>query len=131
MSKQRADIDFDQQFEQLNPKKFKPKAEQGSQTWPPIAKEEIRQVAEATGFTSRESTPITNTITGTTKRRVHRTGRNEQFNTKVEGAVKQGFYAIAEQQDWVLGETLQYALEALREKLQVKDAQSSTSTTTT
>ena len=70
-------------------------------------------MAEQTGFTSREG------------RRIHRTGRSEQLNLKVRQIDKQTLYELADQKGWVLGETFQHALEALRRELARQDPQTS------
>lgn len=74
------------------------------------APEAVRVVTEARGFHSREPGPKR-------QRRTYRTGRNVQFNVKASQEVVDAFYAISEQNGWVLGETMEHALEALKEKL--------------
>jgi hypothetical protein len=70
--------------------------------------EEVRAVSEAARFPSRE---------GARTRRTYRTGRNMQFNVKASQAVIDQFYEISNKKGWVLGETLEHALAALKEKL--------------
>ena len=69
----------------------------------------VRRISEASAFPSRQSPdrPL----------RRRRTGRNIQLNIKVSQATADELYRLADEQDWVLGETLEYALEALRAKL--------------
>ena len=110
MSKQRAEIGFDSNLETLDPKEWETPKGKGSPIHPDIPKEEIRKVAEQSGFTSREG------------RRIHRTGRSEQLNLKVRHSDKQALYDICDQKGWVLGETFQYALEALQRDLKRKSA---------
>lgn len=81
----------------------KPAAEQP----PPEA---VRAVAEGARFQSRE--PAT-----TRQQRRYRTGRNIQLNTKVTVSTRDGFYEISDRYNWVLGETLERALAALRREL--------------
>lgn len=75
--------------------------------------EEVRQVSESASFKSREPEP---------KRRAreprrYRTGRNTQFSIKADPDVIEQFYAIADAQKWVLGETLERAVEALKKEV--------------
>ena len=51
------------------------------------------------------------------KPRVYRTGHSEQFTIKAAPAVVEEFYAIAEREGWVLGETLERAVAALNREL--------------
>ena len=84
-----------------------PKAEQ-----PPL--EAVRAIAEGAKFQSREpSTPAKQR-----HQRRYRTGRNIQLNTKVTMSTRDGFYEISDRYNWVLGETLERALEALRRELE-------------
>ena len=127
MKKQRADIGFGDELENLDPKEFQTPSGQGSSTAPLVPKEEVQTVAEQTGFTSREATPVQNQVTATQrKRRTYRTGRNEQFNMKVRANVKKTFLDITDQKQWVLGETLEYALAALQEKLEREEGAQTT-----
>lgn len=86
-------------------------------------KDQIRGVAERKGFTSREpelqapppTPPVL--VSAEIPRRRYTTGRNRQLNMKVtEGALRR-FYAIADAQQWVLGETFEHAVTALECKL--------------
>jgi hypothetical protein len=49
--------------------------------------------------------------------RRYRTGRNVQFNVKALKETVDAFYAVSEAQGWVLGYTLQRAIEALQSEL--------------
>jgi hypothetical protein len=77
----------------------------------------VRAVAAAANFHSREAAPQ---LSATAKRepRRHRTGRNVQFNVKASKETVDAFYAISDRQGWVLGETLEHALQALRRTLE-------------
>ncbi len=77
------------------------------------APEQVRAVAEAAQFRSREQ-PV-----APPKRvqRRHRTGRNVQFNVKASQETVDAFYAISDAKGWVLGETLEHALAALKREL--------------
>lgn len=79
---------------------------------PPVDSQSLKSIgdiANNAGFPSRQ--------TPRQKRRVYRTGRTEQLNTKVTPDVRARFEAIADRQSWVMGETLENALIALEEKL--------------
>jgi hypothetical protein len=85
--------------------------------------EQVRAVAEAARFPSREATIREEklpTVQKPAKRapRYHRTGRNVQFNVKALQETVDAFYAVTESQPgWVLGYTLQRAIEALKREL--------------
>jgi len=72
--------------------------------------EQVRAVAEAAQFRSREQ-PAKRV------QRRHRTGRNVQFNVKASQETIDAFYAISDAKGWVLGETLEHALAALKREL--------------
>lgn len=76
--------------------------------------EAVRAVAEAVKFQSREpvQTPMPR------QQRRYRTGRNIQLNTKVTMSTRDGFYEISDRYNWVLGETLERALQALKRELE-------------
>ena len=76
--------------------------------------EQVKAVAEAARFRSREppAAPAAKRVP-----RRHRTGRNVQFNMKASQEAVDIFYAISDQQRWVLGETLEHALAALQREL--------------
>ena len=80
------------------------------------APEKVREISEAARFPSRESPPPK---AGKPKRarRQYRTGRNVQLNVKAAQSTIDALYAISDQQGWVLGETLDRALAALRHEL--------------
>jgi hypothetical protein len=84
------------------------------------AAEQVRVVAEAAHFRSRE--PATAKPQSKPKRaaRRYRTGRNVQFNIKALQETVDTFYAITDAQKWVLGYTLQRAIEALQRELSGK-----------
>jgi hypothetical protein len=79
--------------------------------------EQVKAVAEAARFRSREpAAPATPTPPKRAPRR-YRTGRNVQFNMKASQEAVDAFYAISDKQGWVLGETLEHALAALQREL--------------
>jgi hypothetical protein len=83
------------------------------QPTPATRTEQVRGIAEKAGFRSREPVPPPE------KRelRRYRTGRNQQLNLKVRAEDAAAFYAIADAQGWVLGETFAQAIEALQQRI--------------
>ena len=85
----------------------------------PAAKaEQVRAVSETAQFQSRE--PRREQPHATTSKREprrYRTGRNIQLNIKARADAIETFYAIADQHGWVLGETFERAIDALRREL--------------
>jgi hypothetical protein len=85
----------------------------------------VRQVAEAAGFRSREPShaaaatrhPAAPAAAGKREPRRYRTGRNQQLNIKATPEAIESFYAVAERQGWVLGETFERAIAALLREL--------------
>jgi|SRR5579871_951181 len=97
---------------------------------PPI--EAVRALSEAVNFPSREALPpppppaamppdpaLAADLRPELPR--HRTGRNVQLNLKVKHETVVRFYNIAKREGWVLGETLEHAVEALEEALARKN----------
>lgn len=96
--------------------------------------EKVREVAEAANFHSREPKeakpkaarpaaavrPAAPAEPEAPKRkpRYHRTGRTVQFNCRTTQECSDGMYAIADQQGWLVGETLERAYAALRRELE-------------
>jgi len=76
--------------------------------------EAVRAVAEGARFQSREPVKAARQR----QQRRYRTGRNIQLNTKVTTTTRDGFYEISDRYNWVLGETLERALQALRRELE-------------
>jgi hypothetical protein len=77
-------------------------------------REAVRAVAEGARFQSREPVKPAKQR----QQRRYRTGRNIQLNTKVTMSTRDGFYEISDRYNWVLGETLERALQALRRELE-------------
>jgi hypothetical protein len=88
----------------------------------------VRAITEAANFRSREPVrtlpanpaPASSTTDASGRRRqprIHRTGRNVQFNVKASQETIDAFYRISDAQKWVLGETLERALAALEREL--------------
>ncbi len=85
----------------------------------PVARpEQVRAVSEAAQFQSREPRREPS-LTETSRRepRRYRTGRNIQLNIKARADAIEAFYAIADEHGWVLGETFERAIDALRREL--------------
>ena len=82
----------------------------------PAQEAQTRQVAEATGFRSREAGQGARPAPAEPARplRRRRTGRNAQFNLKARPETIQSFCAVADARGWGLGETLEYAVALLQ-----------------
>src|SRR5580704_11856942 len=79
--------------------------------------EQVRVVAEAAQFRSREATAPKTEMQSKRSARQYRTGRNVQFNVKALKETVDAFYAVTDAQGWVLGYTLERAIEALQREL--------------
>ena len=79
--------------------------------------EKVRAVAEAAQFRSREGSPAKPATESKRAARRYRTGRNVQFNVKALKETVDAFYAVSEAEGWVLGYTLERAMEALQREL--------------
>src|SRR5262249_29877794 len=113
---ERASI-FDNSLDDLSAFTTKPKSDQ-----PQTPPEAVRAVAEKVQFRSREPIAVTAPKNDRARedRRVYRPGRNCQLNIKVSAETEAAFYALADQQGWVLGETLERAVAALQKELAAK-----------
>jgi hypothetical protein len=122
MSTERASV-FDQGPD-IDISGFKPR----TAAKPAAQPDQVKAISEAANFVSREparSTPpaparAEKTITREAKKepilrepRRHRTGRNIQLNIKARAETIERFYAIADHNGWVLGETFERAIAAL------------------
>lgn len=107
MSTERASIFGDD----LDLSEFKPK--------PPARAEEVREVAEKAGFSSREPAPPPSPAQEPVRReqRRYRTGRNVQLNLKVRQEDMDSFYQLADQEGVVLGEAFARAVAAWKRSL--------------
>ena len=114
MSRERSSI-FDD-ADELDVSGFAPKSAPAPDAMPP---ERVRAVAEASRFPSREAKASQPAAPAPAKRepRRYRTGRTQQFNCRTTQACFDGMYAIADEQGWKIGETLEHALAALRREL--------------
>ena len=111
MARERADLGFANALNEFDPAEWQPKLEQTARQKP--EKTASRLVAEASGFKSREATKTERAGEGSVVPRRRRTGRNAQFNLKARPDTIEAFCAVADQQGWGLGETLEKAVELL------------------
>ena len=81
---------------------------------PPV--DQVRTVTEAARFPSRQAPAAPEPR----KPRRWRTGRTAQFNCRITPEAFAAFYAIADQQNWTVGATVENALAALEEKLRAQ-----------
>lgn len=130
--KERADLGFDDELDGFDPADWTPKARAKPE---PETREKARELAEATGFRSREPAkpseaprpaetpkPAKAKPAGqggepdpAPKRlRRRRTGRNAQLNIKTTPETIEAFCSIADARGWGLGETLEHALLLLQ-----------------
>lgn len=110
MSNKRADLGFGDELSSFDPAEW----ETTKETKPKKKNRAVsKAAADASGFSSRE--PVTKTKPKKVRRR-RITGRNQQFNIKTTAETIDAFYAIADSQNWGLGETLEKAVELLEKK---------------
>jgi hypothetical protein len=114
MSKPRASIFEESGSQEIDVASFAPKTSIDSKAPKP---EQVRAVAQAAKFVSREATAVTPEAQAKRAARRYRTGRNVQFNVKALQGTVDAFYSVTEAQGWVLGYTLQRAIEALQREL--------------
>jgi len=91
-----------------------------------VSPDTVRAVSEASSFRSREPVPAAKPAdkkpdSSSREPRRYRTGRNVQLNLKVRAETLASFYALADKQGWVLGETLEKAVTALSKEIAAKD----------
>lgn len=111
MANERASIFGDDQDLDLGD--FKPKQPEP----PAVRREDVRTVSEGADFRSREPQPPAPPKPEKREPRRYRTGRNQQLNIKARAEAIEAFYQITDQQGWVLGETFERAIEALKREL--------------
>lgn len=110
MSKERADLGFGDELESFDPAAWtQPKQAAKRGRAPTPQPEQTKELAEASGFRSREAQPAPKPR----QQRRRRTGRNAQFNIKAKPETIEAFCAIADAQGWGIGETLEKAVELL------------------
>lgn len=115
MTNGRASI-FDEGADQdLDLTGFEPKKARAER--PAESPEKVRALSEANHFPSRAPATKPQPPNPPPLRRGRRTGRNMQLNIKATQETVDLFYRITDAQGWVLGETLERALEALDREL--------------
>jgi hypothetical protein len=77
----------------------------------PVEKEEVDRIAAENNFPSRQAPRMAKEPKR--KPRIHRTGRNQQFNAKATPETIQRFYKAADDRRVPLGELLKQALDSL------------------
>lgn len=77
----------------------------------PVEEATIAKLAEQNNFTSRQ--PTKPTKVERRKPRIHRTGRNVNFNAKVTAETNAKIYKLADERKVTLGELLELAMSAL------------------
>jgi len=77
----------------------------------PVPEEAIARIAEENRFPSRQATKQTKPERR--KPRIHRTGRNVQFNAKITAETMNKIYKHADERKVPLGELLKLAMDAL------------------
>jgi hypothetical protein len=89
---------------------------------PKPSPEQVRAVSEAAKFPSRQASapyaePAVSYESPLRKPRYHKTGRTAQLNTRVMPETFEAVYALAEKQGWLIGETVEKAVDALLREL--------------
>ncbi|WP_299364875.1 hypothetical protein [uncultured Paracoccus sp.] len=111
MVKERANLGFSDAIDQFDPSEWKPAPPRKGD--PALERKATIQAATAAGFSSREPRPQPVRDEAVPVPRRRRTGRNAQFNLKARPETIATFCAIADQQGWGLGETLEKAVELM------------------
>jgi len=114
MSKPRASIFEAGESQELDVSSFAPKTAIDTKA-PPA--EQVMAVSQAAHFRSREATAPKPEAKSKRAARRYRTGRNVQFNVKALQETVDAIYAVTDAKGWVLGYTLQRAIEALQREL--------------
>jgi hypothetical protein len=103
--------------DELDVSDFKPKPPARVIEHPVTGADQVRAVSESVNFRSRDPKPVPAAPQRREQRR-HRTGRNVQLNIKARVEAIDAFYAITDREKWVLGETFERAVEALKRELE-------------
>jgi hypothetical protein len=77
--------------------------------------EQVKSVSEAANFPSREVAKPSGKSTRAPRR--YRTGRNVQFSAKASQETIERFYRICDRNGWVMGSTLERAVDALEREM--------------
>ncbi len=119
----RASIFGDQAADRLDVSGFAPRPAKKDAS---LDRATVRRESEAAGFVSRQPTMVSPAVVspeasdGPKPPRRRRTGRNIQLNLKVDRETADRLYRLADEHGWVLGETLEHALEALERTIAVR-----------
>lgn len=114
MAKERAKLFGDSSVDEIDISAFAPKPAAPAAL---PTREQVKEVSQAVNFPSREAPKLAPRKTPKREPRIHRTGRNVQFQAKATQATIDRFYAICDQNDWRMGYTLERAVEALEREL--------------
>ena len=117
MARHRADLGFSGPLDDLDLSEFAPRQAPAPR---PVSGETSR-AAEAAGFRSREPKAVMGSSGDAGQgapapQRRRRTGRNAQFNLKARPETIAAYCALADRMGWGLGETLEKAVELLKER---------------
>ena len=99
----------------LDLNRFKPKPAGPSDRPGP---EDLRGIAERTKFVSREGNGVAPPPVPLLRRGPRRTGRTATVTLKTTPECSNRFYALAQAQGWLVGETFERALQALEQQLE-------------
>ena len=77
----------------------------------PVSEDAMERLAEQNNFPSRQATKSPKAERR--KPRIHRTGRNQQFNAKASAETINKIYKLADERKVPLGELLKLAVDAL------------------
>jgi hypothetical protein len=98
----------------LNLDRFQPKPGGASDRPGP---QDLRGIAERTKFVSREGKGAPPPAVPLLRRGQHRTGRTATLTLKTTPEYSNRFYALAEAQGWLIGETFERAIDALEQQI--------------
>lgn len=112
MAKERASLGFGDELDSFDPAEWTPDRAKTASARP--KPDQTKKAATAAGFKSRE--PETADATPPKQQRRRRTGRNVQFNIKARQETIDAFCVVADGQGWGLGETLEKAVDLLKER---------------
>jgi hypothetical protein len=117
MGKSRASVFSDTEEGTIDISGFTPKP---PERLPLPTQEQVKVISEASNFPSREVPKQKLAAQGPRKPRRHRTGRNVQFNAKASQTTIDRFYALCDLKGWVMGFTLERAVDALEREMKAK-----------
>lgn len=123
MPKQRASFFDDDGEVALDISSFAPKAAPSAAS---PTREQVKSVSEAANFPSREGAKPPAKAAREPRR--YRTGRNVQFCAKALKSTIDRFYALCDNTGWVMGYTLDRAVDALERELKTQKSPPGTPT---